>query len=291
MRDWALAGALALAGCTAAPTVSPDAATAAPLAPPAATEFVKGQAARVANLSDFVSRGSAELRWTDERGAHFEQAGVGLAWRDRGQRMALWADKVGERLAWAGADSAQWWIFEPKAEPSSLTRGPRGVVPRDTSLPFAGPESVMELLAARAWPEGATVQPGGDGAVRVQWTVQPAVGGWVASRAVVDRPGALPRRVELLRADGSVIASSELSQPMTVRVDALPTGAWPEVAGKVRLRMEGEQGAVWDVFWDAPSADPDRLKDRLFDLQALREVMRPQREVDLGAAPTHGGTG
>ena len=113
--------------------------------------------------------------------------------------------------------------------------------------------------------------------------MQPRIGAWSASRATVDRPGALPRRIELLDDQGHVLASSELSQPMTVRVDSLPTGAWPEVAGKVRLRMAGDGAATWDVFWDAPAADADRLKDRLFDLEVLRQVMRPQRETDLGA--------
>lgn len=288
MREMALAGALALAGCASTPTapvVQGGSGAGLPgVTAPSAAEFVAAQAQRVAHLSDFASRGSAELRWADAKGSHFEQAQVELAWRERGQRMALRADKLGERLAWAGADATQWWIFEPKAEPSSLVRGPRGVVPQDVALPFAGPESVMELLAARAWPQSAVAEACADGSTSVRWMVTPSVDQWVATRAVVPRPGALPTRVELLKADGSVLASSELSRPMLVRVDTLPTGAWPEVAGTVRLRMAGEGGATWDVFWDAPAADPERLKDRLFDLTVLRSVMRPQREIDLGAS-------
>ncbi|NDC45908.1 MAG: GTPase HflX, partial [Actinobacteria bacterium] len=44
-----------------------------------ATAFVRGQSQRVQALGDFASRGSAELRWKDEQGSHFEQAQVELA--------------------------------------------------------------------------------------------------------------------------------------------------------------------------------------------------------------------
>jgi hypothetical protein len=37
------------------------------------------------------------------------------------------------------------------------------------------------------------------------------------------------------------------------------------------------------VFWDAPGVEPSRLNDRLFDLSVLKEVMRPQREIDAAA--------
>jgi hypothetical protein len=47
--------------------------------------------------------------------------------------------------------------------------------------------------------------------------------------------------------------------------------------------MQGDGGAAWDVFWDAPGTNPERLKDRLFDLNVLIEVMRPVVVREQGA--------
>lgn len=271
----ALALAAALVSCAAPARVEPVA-TAASGAPADASAFAAAQRARVENLRDFASRGSAELRWTDERGDHFEQAQVELAWRESGGRMALRADKLGERLAWAGADASRWWVFEIKSDPSRLVVGARGTAPNGSALPFAGPESVMELMAARPWPDTvrlAAAESGGGW--WIAWRLPKPIGAWVGSRALLTAPGALPQRVELLDADGRALASSELSNPVTVEVRGVAPGAWPLVAGKTRLRTDAGS-ATWDVFWDAPGTDPDRLKDRLFDLSVLREVLRPQ---------------
>jgi hypothetical protein len=280
MREWI---ALALA-CTLGACASPPSQVPAPQPVATASDFVHAQKERAKSLQSFASRGSAELRWKDEQGSHFEQAQVELAWRDGGERMALRADKVGERIAWAGADATQWWIFEPKADPSRLTLGPRGVEPKDSALPFAGPDSVMELLAVRAWPASARLGEAlPDGTHWLSWTISKPIGSWCATRARVSKPGALPAAVELLDARGAVLASSELSRPMSVEIATLPPGAWPEVAGTTRLRMQGDGGAAWDVFWDAPGTNPERLKDRLFDLNVLIEVMRPVVVRDQGA--------
>jgi len=275
----------ALAGCAA--SVSPDAPPthAEPASLVSAADFVQAQRRRVEGLERFASRGSAELRWTDEQGDHFEQAQVELAWLDHGRRLAFRADKVGERLVWVGADASQWWIFEPKAEPPSLLVGPRGTVPPRSPVPFAGPESVMELLAATPWPDHATLaaadQPGEHW---LGWRRIAAVGGWAATRVRVRQPGSLPDRVELLADDGTVLAASVLSRPLSLEVIGLPPGAWPDVPGTVRLEMGTDTS--WEVFWDTPGTAPERLKERLFDLDALRSVMRPQRvEVLGGRAP------
>lgn len=284
MRDRWLAGALLLlAGC-AAPSANKGSAPSADVVASSASvaDFVAGQSARTKALDDFASRGSLEVRWKDDEGSHFEQTQVELAWRERGQRMAFRADKVGERLAWAGADAARWWIFELKREPSRLTTGCRGSVPRDSILPFVGPESVLELMAARTWPESARAA-GAEGALRwIEWDLASPVGAWRRTRALVERPGTLPQRVELLDSTGHVIARSTLTRPLSVPVTGLPTGAWPEIAGTMRIEA-GESRATWDIFWDQPGADPARLKERLFDLAVLTEALRPQEVVDQDA--------
>jgi hypothetical protein len=59
----------------------------------------------------------------------------------------------------------------------------------------------------------------------------------------------------------------------------LPTGAWLEVAGTMRIEA-GDSDATWDIFWDQPGTEPARLKDRLFDLAVLTDALRPREVVD-----------
>jgi len=281
MRDRWLAGVLLiLAGC-AAPPANQGSARSADMAASSASpaDFVAGQSARTEALGEFASRGSLEVRWKDDEGSHFEQTQVELAWRDSGQRMAFRADKVGERLAWAGADAERWWIFELKRDPSRLTTGRRGSAPRDSILPFVGPESVLELMSARPWPARARAGEVENGARWIEWDLASPVGGWRRTRVLVERPGSLPQRVELLDATGHLIARSTLTRPLSVSVRGLPPGAWPEIAGTMRIEA-GDAGATWDIFWDQPGTDPARLKDRLFDLAALTEALRPKEVLD-----------
>jgi hypothetical protein len=281
MRERSLLGVLLFVGACASPSANqaPSPSAGLPVSSASAAEFRSGQAARTAALGDFASRGSLEVRWKDEEGAHFEQTQVELAWRESGQRMAFRADKVGERLAWAGADAARWWIFELKREPSRLTTGRRGSVPRDSILPFVGPESVLELMSARPWPASARVGEVESGARWIEWDLSNPVGAWRRTRALVERPGALAQRVELLDAGGRIIARSTLTRPLSVPVSGLPTGAWPEVAGTMRIEA-GDSDATWDIFWDQPGTEPARLKDRLFDLAVLTDALRPREVVD-----------
>ncbi|MFM7806813.1 MAG: hypothetical protein ACKPEA_02650, partial [Planctomycetota bacterium] len=69
-RVAALAFVSVIAACAAPERVEPAVRPSPASAPPApeAAAFVAAQRARVANLSDFASRGSAELRWKDEQG-------------------------------------------------------------------------------------------------------------------------------------------------------------------------------------------------------------------------------
>jgi hypothetical protein len=140
-------------------------------------------------------------------------------------------------------------------------------------------------MSARAWPDSARTA-GSDGASRwIEWDHAAPIGAWRRTRALVERPGSLAQRIELLDATGHVVVRSTLSRPLSVPVNGLPTGAWPEVAGTVRIEAS-DSGASWDIFWDQPGTDPARLKDRLFDLAVLTEALRPQEVVDQDAKAT-----
>ncbi|MSR34541.1 MAG: hypothetical protein EXS12_07080 [Phycisphaerales bacterium] len=245
--------------------------------------IVSQQNHRVAGLKIFATRGSAELRWHDENGDHFEQAQVDLAWRNGGDDISLRADKMGERLAWAGANAKEWWLFEPKREPSRLWLGARDRPVPDSLLPFAGPDALLELLAALSWPNTVAIVQESPGNFTAEFA-RPPRGAWVKTRVQVDKNNALPSHISLLDAKGAVLAESELSVPVMAVMNHLPMADRPMVASKITLKSVSNVG-VWQIFWDEPGAREDRLKDRLFDLEVIRGVMRPVEVIDLEKAP------
>lgn len=260
----------------------PSSADARVAMPVRAEPFVQAQRDRVAALKDFASRGSAEIRWKDQAGDHFEQTQLDLAWREGGERMALRLDKLGERFAWSGADPSTWWFFRLEARPTEVVIGRRGD-PLPEDLPsFLAPETLLELLGVSAWPASAVLEPASEGDARwIQWKRERPLGAWAATRVRVAGPGALPMEVQLLDARSSVLLQAEHSRPLSVQVTGLPPGAWPEVAGTTRIRVPERQDALWEVFWDAPGTEPERMKDRMFDLKVLREVLHPDQVRDL----------
>jgi len=241
--------------------------------------IVAQQNHRVAGLKIFATRGSAELRWHDEKGDHFEQAQVDLAWRNGGDDISLRADKMGERLAWAGANAQQWWLFEPKREPSRLWLGARNTPVPDSLLPFAGPDALLELLAAKPWPEKITLSQDRPGTFWADFD-RPKRGAWVKTRVQVETNTGFPSHIWLVDAKGNVLAESELSELVMANMNHLPMADRPMVASKITLKSVSNIG-VWQIFWDEPGAREDRLKDRLFDLEVIRGVMRPAEVIDL----------
>ena len=268
---------------TLAPTLvaeknsSADAKVVAPALDVAA--IVSQQNHRVAGLKIFATRGSAELRWHDENGDHFEQAQVDLAWRNGGDDISLRADKMGERLAWAGANAKQWWLFEPKREPSRLWLGARDRPVPDSMLPFAGPDALLELLAALPWPNTVAIMQESPDNFTAEFVRSPR-GKWVKTRVEVPKNSGIPSHIWLLDAKGNVLAESELSLPVMAVMNHLPMADRPMVASKITLKSVSNVG-VWQIFWDEPGAREDRLKDRLFDLEVIRGVMRPAEVIDL----------
>jgi hypothetical protein len=241
--------------------------------------IVSQQNHRVAGLKIFATRGSAELRWHDEKGDHFEQAQVDLAWRNGGDDISLRADKMGERLAWAGANAKQWWLFEPKREPSRLWLGARDTPVPDSLLPFAGPDALLELLAALPWPTTVAIMQDSSDNFTAEFVRSPR-GKWVKTRVEVLKNIGFPSHIWLLDAKGNVLAESELSEPVMANMNHLPMADRPMVASKITLKSVSNIG-VWQIFWDEPGAREDRLKDRLFDLEVIRGVMRPAEVIDL----------
>jgi hypothetical protein len=66
---------------------------------------------RIAGLNRLYAQGVIEIRWKDDRGAHFEQGDLEL-WLQLPTHTALRVDKLGEVLLWLGSNDQRWWLFD-----------------------------------------------------------------------------------------------------------------------------------------------------------------------------------
>ncbi len=149
----------------------------------------------------------------------------------------------------------------------------------DSLLPFAGPDALLELLAAKPWPEKISLSQDRPGNFWADFD-RPKRGAWVKTRVQVETNTGFPSHIWLVDAKGNVLAESELSEPVMANMNHLPMADRPMVASKITLKSVSNVG-VWQIFWDEPGAREDRLKDRLFDLEVIRGVMRPAEVIDL----------
>jgi hypothetical protein len=149
----------------------------------------------------------------------------------------------------------------------------------DSLLPFAGPDALLELLAALPWPTTVAIMQESPDNFTAEFVRSPR-GKWVKTRVEVLKNIGFPSHIWLLDAKGNVLAESELSEPVMADMNHLPMADRPMVASKITLKSVSNVG-VWQIFWDEPGAREDRLKDRLFDLEVIRGVMRPAEVIDV----------
>lgn len=231
---------------------------------PAASAIADAERARVGSLAVLHARGVAELRWTDETGAHFEQGDADVRWL-RGAGIAVSVSKLGDRHAWIGSDGTRWWRFEPKAEPSRLVWGrvgagsvsggtpsPRALglaplLPRDGARP--------ELRGGVVWVE---LEP--EGASRVE--------------AGFDRRSLAPLEVRTIGADGREIHVA-FEGFVAVDTPGAAEGAWPRIPRRTRATVAGTESSLV-VAVDAARADASTAdRPALYDLDALRQRFAP----------------
>lgn len=291
-RAWACGalGALALCACDAATSVPQPAGVV-----PDAAAVAQAQKARIAAIPTLAMRGVAELGWTDDAGNHLEDGDFELVLRAPSDT-SLRVTKFGERVMWAGSGNGQWWLFEPKAQPSRVTVGAVDATSEGGGL--LGLMRPGQLLATLG------LQPIEESDVRViDWDSR--VGCW---RAVVDREGAqmamelrhaslLPVAVEWMDAEGRVRMRSELSAFAWPGAEESVTRPGALVATRVRVSVfdppaeaalvrEGRAPsprATLALSAGNPTDGSARIRDRLFDFESLRAALKPEVTHRVGA--------
>lgn len=253
----------------------------APRSGPATTldleTFAARQATRASLLRLLESGGTIEIRRKDEDGeTSFDDCAMEL-WRD-GDRFALRLRKLGERFLWVGADGTRSWVFELFADPVRLVILPPetgGEQALGSELLLFGPEQLLLLAGLEPLdPAGARPLPPDDSG---RWRVAapgPVGTGWSEVVWSIDPDTLLPARITALGEAGAPLLSATLRDYEPIRARDQPVGAWPQFPGKVRV--ETSDGRI-DVrlFFNRPGATGSRLRDALFDLDALMRTFKP----------------
>lgn len=267
---------------------------------PDGASVADAQQARLTALQTLAMRGTAELRWTDDSGAHVEDGDFELVLRAP-MDTSLRVTKFGERVMWAGSGGGRWWLFEPRAKPTRVTVG-------DIDAPDDGrgliglmrPGHLLATLGLRPI-EAAQVRS-------VEWDSR--AGCW---RAHVDGPGGpmavelrhaslLPLAVEWLDADGKVRLRSDLSAFEWPGAEESVTRPGALVPTRVAVRMfdpsvdaDAVRGAhppaaraSIALASSTPTDGRARIRDRIFDFDSLRSALKP--DVVVNAGPGNAGS-
>lgn len=274
-----------IVSCNGAPTPVP-----APDGPaPDAAAVAAAQRMRLDALPTLALRGVAELRWSDEDGAHVEDGDFELVVRMPSDT-ALRVTKLGERVLWAGSGSGRWWLFEPKATPSRVRVGSADAPADDADAGLMGLMRPAQLLATLGIGpiEASQVRSVAWDSARGCWRAEVAAG----SRSMVldlRHASLLPIAVEWRDAQGRTQLRSELSEfawpgaegpavqpgalvPTRILVSAFGPPGEPASAARDGARPQ----ATLALRAGPPTDGRARARDRLFDFEELRAAMKPE---------------
>jgi hypothetical protein len=257
---------------------------------------------RLASLDRFEATGTAVLPVRNPEGAIEEEQLDLLILRERPGRLAVRLKlSVTDTLAWLGSDGARWWLFLPEETPPTVWHGPvdpdgEASTPEDRiPLPPTLRRPMLVDLLLGLEPVGEFAALEWDASSQRWWIEGPiaaagmaSTAGWTVRRGYA-RDGSVPEVVEVRDPAGDLVARSRLSNHARVEVPDRAVGDWPMVPMRIELAGPADEGSdeapAVRLALERPSGRGRRVKAAAFDWDRLLRAMRPERVVDVGAAP------
>jgi hypothetical protein len=249
---------------------------------PARHDVLAAHNERVRKLATTNSVGVIELRWSDERGKHFEQGDLEL-WQTTNDRTALDISKIGERLLWMGSNAEQWWLFDLMTKGDHVAYvGRHDEMGNGFGALGVRPLALLDLLglspidAARDAEKPLVF----DESIRA-WTLR-TTGRGGELRIAFDAVTYLPKRIELLDASGLVVAQSTLTRYASVDVPGLAIMARPKMPLTIDIhRAATGEAAIAGDAKIALNETVGRIEPKqeasVFNLERLLAAMKPSR--------------
>ena len=243
------------------------------------------QLARRAGLELFSSSGEFTLRSFEEDSSTWDQVDLRLWW-SLPQHMAIRLSTLGTRLALAGWNGVDWWIFDETGDAPRLTVF--NSESRDggrSDLELVSPPLLLALSGIIEFPEQAPLDLGVSTDGEYFFSIPAGVSGRSVGRGItsfvftLDSSG--PTSVRCEDASGHCIMSSVLSRFKPVESRGLPKGAWPDMPFKIEVEVPSGESAKTRITLtlDQPLAGKSVPK-RMFDLTVLQDVIKPEEVID-----------
>lgn len=275
-----LIAVLLLTACRAKQTVDQP-----PADVPSYEELAASHNARIDQLHRTYSRGVIELRWTDDRGRHFEQGDMDL-WLVLPRHSALKVDKLGHELLWLGSNEQAYWLFDMTGQERVLYvgrhEGAEVMVGRTLDVK---PLALIDLMGLGRLPAESNGQQRVSYDAKLDAWVVSATGGGGPVRLYLDRATLLPQRIESPAESGEVAMASTLRRYESVRVPDTPVPAYPRMAQVVEIigdPTQGQQMTATLFISETTGVFEYRQLERVFDFERLRRGLNPDRvEGDL----------
>ncbi len=254
---------------------------------PTYTELVARHNSDVAGIEKFWARAVIELRWVDDKGRNRFEQGDGNLILSLPNSSALSIGKLGETRLWAGSNDEFFWLFDEMESPRKLFLGRHdgqaieelGPARQRSPLPLK-PVDLPRLLGIAAIADPVASSPAA--------TSPPAVS-WLANRFVIEPPGEQVRyhfnpisrrveRVELLDAAGQARLTSELSKAERMERTGFAVG--PYLSSRLKIESPGQGGDI-RLWLSAMTDDPERVNPRVFDLQTMKNIRKPEQIIPV----------
>lgn len=242
--------------------------------------------ARLARISQFWSRATVEIDWTDAQGRHFEQ-GDGPFILRRPAQIALTLGKLGNTLYWIGSDSHRYWYFDLNSKP---TAGHVGLISEldsidPGSLPIAlQPGDLFELLGLVPLPTGAPTRTENQGG-KPELIFTHAAGTSANPTSVqvaVDPYTSTARRIRILDKAGKLAVESELDEEyIPVKLSDQPPAQWPEIPANLRITIPARQTRIKITLTDPVDGKSGKVQDVQFDFDRLIQILKPARVFQI----------
>ena len=93
-------------------------------------------------------------------------------------------------------------------------------------------------------------------------------------RLLIDPQTFRPTRVDLLDEDGFSVLYAKLDRAFPVAVPGVRKSRWPTICGRAEIFVVGYDSRM-TVAMDYVTNDPRRVRDQMFDFDALSKALKP----------------
>lgn len=218
------------------------------------------------------------------------EIGEGKLFLRQPDETALLVEKLGQIYLWAGSNSDRYWLFDlvdsgnKKLYVGDFAKlgNPGG---RAFPLPVR-PDSVPHLMGLVPLPiiEPSPDQDGSPTAPEVrrfdgQYLVDiPSQ----HTRMLIDPETFRPTRIDLTNDAGYSLLTAKLQGSFGVNVPGVRKTRWPTIAERAEVYVAGYASRL-TIAIDNATTDPRKIRDTMFDLDALAKSYKPGETVTLDA--------